>query len=689
MKRQASAICILAAATAVAAFARPADAWWKPAWKFRRAVTVPGFEPSKLPGDDVGVVTMPTAGKIKRDGSDIRVATPDDREVPCRVLMTGPGDQVRVAFALRPKVTKYYVYFGNPEAPAADPLDIRRGVLLEMWAYPGGALRTLEQVEGIFRRTRQLLGRDVRDRIFSAHNPFGPRNSIAAIHTGWLNARRSGQYVFAVSSQNASFLLVDDKVLISNGGLHAVDRRARQSARISLEAGLHKLTFYHVSPGGHPYAVLAWRPPWQPNRQRFTFVPPGAFAPFVRGAPEAMEEYGKAAGVDFLPEHLGETFMSNRYYQRYGFNALAPGRSQRSVKWTWDFGDGQTSTDPNVEHVYLLPGQYTVKLTGAVGAARMTQTNGLYVSRPWDRVTDNRLDTVRHHADIVLKYDLKALPAQALGEAVLLFERARMDEALMKAGAAFVSLDKVPPRSVNDVLPVYARRLVAHGKADEAIAALRKASRLVKASPDVSASMLVEAGRIMLEHKGDDRGAAAIFEGVIDKYVAVGKGGAVRLAQIGLGDVWRTRGDANQARQAYQKAKPNPPDGAGGEPFVKGDYARHVEEYIRTRDYEAAGDYLQTWQEAFPLDKLEGYWSLLVAQLAFAQGRHAEAVREAQVLVKVNPASNYGAELLMIAYDAHLRLRQPDQAKKVLRQIVKDFPESPLAAEAAKKLGSK
>jgi TolA-binding protein len=59
------------------------------------------------------------------------------------------------------------------------------------------------------------------------------------------------------------------------------------------------------------------------------------------------------------------------------------------------------------------------------------------------------------------------------------------------------------------------------------------------------------------------------------------------------------------------------------------------------------------------------------------------------VLVKVNPASNYGAELLMIAYEAHLRLRQPDEAKKVLRQIVKDFPESPLAAEAAKRLGGK
>ena len=43
----------------------------------------------------------------------------------------------------------------------------------------------------------------------------------------------------------------------------------------------------------------------------------------------------------------------------------------------------------------------------------------------------------------------------------------------------------------------------------------------------------------------------------------------------------------------------------------------------------------------------------------------------------------------MIAYEAHRRLKQADKAKAVLRQIVKDFPESPLAAEAAKMLESK
>ena len=49
--------------------------------------------------------------------------------------------------------------------------------------------------------------------------------------------------------------------------------------------------------------------------------------------------------------------------------------------WAWDFGDGDTSTDPTVEHVYDDPGTYTVKLTvtddtGVTDDAEQTFTLG-------------------------------------------------------------------------------------------------------------------------------------------------------------------------------------------------------------------------------------------------------------------------------------------------------------------------
>ena len=41
-----------------------------------------------------------------------------------------------------------------------------------------------------------------------------------------------------------------------------------------------------------------------------------------------------------------------------------------ATSWSWDFGDGETSTDQNPQHTYRAPGTYTVGLTvGAPGGS--------------------------------------------------------------------------------------------------------------------------------------------------------------------------------------------------------------------------------------------------------------------------------------------------------------------------------
>jgi tetratricopeptide (TPR) repeat protein len=688
MKRRGFAIGSLAAWSVLALWAAPAQAWWNSAWSCRRVVTVPDYRPTKLPGDDVAVVTMPTGGLCRADGADLRVATADDQELPCRVLMTGPGDQVRVAFAARGG-GKYFVYFGNPKAepPAKEKeLDIRRGVLLEMWEFPGGALRTLAQAEDALRRAKKLLGRDFRDRIWSGHNPFGSEAAIAAVYTAWLNVPAEGEYDFALSSQNASFLLVDGNLLLDNGGAHGPQVNGSRSARIKLAPGLVKLTYYHVSNGGDPIAVLAWCPPAERNKQLFTFVPPGAFSPVLLASPGAMEQYAQAAGIDFLYDHAGETFVENRYYQRLAFNALAAGQTPRALQWKWDFGDGQTSAEPQPQHVYLLPGEYKVQLSANPGGAALTRVNRVLVSRPWDHVTENKLDAIREDASIVQKYDFKALSPDAAAEAVILLHRVSMADGVIRAGEALSAATQTSPHGIVEAMPYYVKTLLAAGKADEAVSALAKAAERNAGSPAVSAELLVQAGRVALEDKDDPKRAGELFQQVIEKNQALAGPAVLRLARIGLGDVYRYQGDGEKARKAYEDAHARPVDRPGGVLLAKGDYARHVEEYIRTRDYETAEEYLDQWGEAFPLDRLEGFWSLLRARLAFERGLFSRAVREAQVLAKANPSSNYAAEALMLAADAWGRLKQPAKAAEVLRQIAKDYPESPFAAEAAKTL---
>ncbi len=659
--------------------AASAQAWWNNLWPCRRAVDVPAHKPTRLGGDDIAVVAMPTGGLIKPDGGDIRVATTARTLVPSRVLMVGPGDQVRVAFALRGVGRRFYVYFGNRNPPpVTKPLEIRRGVLLETWLHPGGGIKTLPQVQKVFAKAKRLLGRDFRSNVFLGHNPFGPRSNIASRFTAYLKCPAAGQYNFACSSQDASFLLVDDELVVANGGHHLPQRDIRMRGNVRLDKGLHKLTFYHVNVTGDPIAVAAWQ---APGDKRIWPIPAKSFAPVFRAAPGAMEQYGKSMGVDFIPSYGGETFLQNRYYQRWVFRAMTVGNLGRKVDLQWDFGDGQKAASPKAEHVYLMPGEHTVSLSAKTYRGVLTRTNRIFVSRPWDQVAANRLDSVVQHARIVSGYDFAALTAEANAQAILLLERARAGDAVRRAGEAFIARGAAPPSLISEVVPMIAEAM----EPKQRQATFLKAAEMTR-NASVRADMTERAGRVSLIDLGDTQGAMSIFQRVVRQFGALTTGSAIRRAKIGIGDVWRVRGDYEEARKAYTTAGYGPKVNVARLEITKGDYARHVEDYLRKDRFADAAGFMEQWEMDIPLDKLEGYWSLLVVRMQLRQKRYKEASLEARTLVKVNPASNYAAQLLLLAAEAYRRLGKDDQAKAALRQLVEKYPESPLVAEAAKAL---
>jgi PKD repeat protein len=50
-------------------------------------------------------------------------------------------------------------------------------------------------------------------------------------------------------------------------------------------------------------------------------------------------------------------------YMQCGFTDASADSDGSITAWTWNFGDGETSSDRNPVHVYAQPGDYTVKLT--------------------------------------------------------------------------------------------------------------------------------------------------------------------------------------------------------------------------------------------------------------------------------------------------------------------------------------
>ena len=64
--------------------------------------------------------------------------------------------------------------------------------------------------------------------------------------------------------------------------------------------------------------------------------------------------------------------------KQVAFNALTHG----ATSWTWDFGDGQTSTEKNPVHVYEEGGYYVATLTASDGKSSVTKEVSLALDLP-------------------------------------------------------------------------------------------------------------------------------------------------------------------------------------------------------------------------------------------------------------------------------------------------------------------
>ncbi len=657
--------------------------WWSAQWRYRRAVNVSEVPATGLPGEEIAVATIYTGGLCRADARDVRVVGRTGGPRPFCVLMQGPGDRLRVAFALKRGVLRYYVYFGNVDADRPGPeldLTINRGVLMESFPIVGG-YRDPGRIRKMIERPAKVYGRTFLPNIFIGHNPFDAGRRMVSRFGATLVAPVDGEYKFAITSTDSSFLAIDGKDLIRRVGPRWPDRDIRHNATVSLTKGPHTLELLHVSVGSVPTAVVAWQ---APGDKRVWPIPAAAFAPVVKASPGPLSERGQSVAADFSIDHAGEAFIGGRYYQRYIFRELVSLGSVRNAKFRWDFGDGQTSAVAVAEHVYLNSGFHDVKLAVTVGRRTYTRENRVYVNRDRSKVVARVLDSAKLYDKLVSGYDPAAMRSIDLVPAIGLFEQTANVKAIMAIGDALVTHAAVEPDALREVLPKVARYWRERGMGDHAVKALLTRAGGVK-DARAAAVLTVLAGQILLRDLSRPDEARKLFEKTVSIYSARTTDEAIRAARIGIGDAWRLKGEYAKAKAAYGRAL------VGDASFAsrmlrRGGYARHVEEYLRTRALDDAETYLDRWESDLPADRLTGYSTLMRVRLRIKQGRWADAAGEALTLVAVNPESNYAPELLLAAEAAYVAMDQPGKARAILQRVLAEYPESSLALEARKRL---
>ena len=120
----------------------------------------------------------------------------------------------------------------------------------------------------------------------------------------------------------------------------------------------------------------------------------------------------------------------------------------------------------------------------------------------------------------------------------------------------------------------------------------------------------------------------------------------------------------------------------------RGALSRSTEEFLRNKAFDRAWSELRKWQEEYPIDKVEGYLTLLQARYWAARSRWPQAIALAGDLVAINPDSPYADRLVYLAAQCEEKQGHADRARAGYQSLLTDYPGSPLVGEAKKKLAA-
>ena len=661
--------------------------WLSPDWTVRRVADAkPVDAASKSGGSEVAACGFFSGGLAKPDGSDIRVAVHGRQLTPHKVLQTGPGDFFRVAFAMVAGETRYFIYYGNPKADAPAAWEPQRGLLMEVRRWPGGpSPDKIETVQAAWAKAPRL-GADFVSHISFGFNPFADSDTPSIYHfTGWLVPPVAGKYTVATSSTGGSWMLVDGKSAVAWPGQHGPSGDARHAAEVTLSPGVHRLEYWNVNVGGFPTMVAAWEPP---QSGRFGPIPAKTFLPVAEATLVETDLLGEKLAADFYAESAGETWWPDQYAVRVRFKNLTKGVGPPSgPKTEWDFGDGQTSTVASPTHIYLAPGEYTVSLKASRIADSNTFRTKVSVQRNWWKQTDQAIDPAKKYAEEVAACNFATLDTRSLTAAVSLMDHEEMSKGVVAAASELLKRQGYGDAQAHRFGMVMAEHLLKLGKFQEAVAAYRQVEDRIKTPPQKAET----ASRIIAVMLGDLKRydeAEKECQRILRTYATAGSDVAVRRAHIGLGDIWRHRGDGDKARKEYKaaadvKVVSYPPNEAA---VRIGTLARNVEEYTREKEWQWAFKSIDDWAWEFPHDKLLGNWSFLRASALAAKDDKAGALLEAMDLLGANPSSAYAVRLLMLAADCQVALGDKEKARLLLQSAAEDYPEDPDQAKARSRL---
>jgi tetratricopeptide (TPR) repeat protein len=668
--------------------APPAQApTWLPGYRVRWPVYVLG-DLTKQTAQSV-VVSVPTGGWLKPDAADLAVQTAGGQTLPLNVLSHDPAGQTLIQFKRNANDDWYWVYGVNAGAappPKLTPVP-QEGLSLEVREWVGENLDSWPQVFEGLKKSPTVIGNALVADVTQNTNigrPDLPRK-YAASYRGFLEIKRDGVYRFFVNGDDACFLFIDGLKVFerpgSNAPLHNKFPIKDKNGLVELKPGIHPLEVHQIV-GDNKNATakcsLLWMPPpekeaKEPMPPKLSLVPRTLFVQPLLGFVTALEEVNKAPTAMFVAGI--DDCLSSGNSKIYLVRFEAQGNLKDTDALTWDFGDGMRSTGRSVTHVYFKTGGFPVTLQSPGGLAPFRRTVSV-----WAAPGNTSPFSLGKAVQLLAAEDWKKAPSQRITdmfEFLSVCEQAERWPLLDAVCQHLLTQENLDPKFRAQLISTRMEALANLGKATEGLKLVEPALKEFAKLPGLQISVQMTAASIYQDHLKEPNAASKLYRALLEEHKRV-EHPNLRLAAVRWGDLLAEAGDLPEASRAYKMAAT-----LGGEKFLssfsadattRGARLRIAEQTLRKGDVHQARQLLSEIELHFPEQKLEGPYRFLRAECDRRGGRYEEALRNYEVLVKLEQWAGYRDRSLHGIADCYYRMGKLDKALEWYGTVDKLFP---------------
>jgi len=675
------------------------------------ALPVPGFDLSKY---EVAVFSV-NGGRVP----GTRLATPEEGKID-QLFFGGQG------------WLTYYAYLVPKDKYEPGPQDWlpNAGLVLETRRVDKSRQRACEDLPGLVKVWNEAGSPVGRSLVAGIHHgsPVHPRlletgneaaeNSLALYrYTGFFEADRAGEYLFATASNWGSHLLVDDKLVVSWPGNHNYREgiTGQKQGKVVLQPGVHKLDYFNYSPWGTMFTLAAWQPPGGKLG-----VMAGSDFPATRGFVVTGIEYSPAADkkpsfewnvVDdwrldhdkialirmrfrALPDRGAESRVQRTEEEEQRIENRGPSNPSTtirppSVDFRWTFDDGIVKTGRTVERVFLSAGKQKVTVQMLKGAQVLGETSQVvYAGALADKMWVEPRNPKAFQQEIA-QIDSRKAPIQ---DVVRLHTIGNdLPEPSWKKMAVQVLLERVSELMARPEYQPLCLELgqylssAAVQQYDQALSLYTRLQEKTREGTPIRQQTMVAAGELSLRCLGKPDAALRLlnqarWEKAQDKTWTIRLGLARAEALLALGDMKELDAQMRQLQELQGKQDPRRQDlrRAG----LLDQAAFLAKEKNDPAQWDYAMNNVETILREEPDQVLSPGLNLVRFDVHWARGEYRIARHLAERLARLDLTPYDRAQVLVRHIKALCALGDADSARKLLEQLTQVYPNSEQAAQA-------